>query len=151
MPTPTNTERRTPEVTEVASRLRLVLARLGRRLRQESNEGLSPSMLSALSTIDRAPAITLGELAAAERVKPSSVTVLAGRLEEAGLVTREPDPGDRRVWRIRLTEQGRRLLDRHRSGKTAYLVRRLRKLPPKDLEALVKATVIMERLFEDPR
>src|SRR5437867_9943956 len=133
---PTSTAERTTEATEIASRLRLVLARLGRRLRQESNEGLSPSMLSALATIDHRPAITLGDLATAERVKPSSITVLVGRLEEADLVEREPDPGDRRIWRIRLSDTGRRLLERHRSGKTAYLVRRLRKLTHEDLDAL---------------
>ena len=139
------------EVSNLASRLRLVLARLGRRLRQETSEGLSPSMLSALATLQRSPGLTLGELATVERVKPSSVTVMVGRLGEAGLVSRRPDPVDGRVTHLELSTKGRRLLERHRSAKTAYLARRLRGLDRNDLAALTRATEILERFFEDER
>src|SRR2546423_12214134 len=139
------------EVSNLASRLRLVLARLGRRLRQQTSEGLSPSMLSAMATLERSPALTLGELAAVEQVKPSSVTALVGRLDEAALVARLPDPADGRVTHLDLTAKGRRLLERHRSAKTAYLARRLRRMDPDDLHVLRRATEILERFFEDDR
>jgi DNA-binding MarR family transcriptional regulator len=42
----------------------------------------------------------------------SSVTYLVDRLEHSGLVSREPDEGDRRVVRVRLTPQGRETIDR---------------------------------------
>ena len=139
------------DISHLASRLRLVLARLGRRLRQETSEGLSPSMLSAMATLQRSPGVTLGELATVERVKPSSVTVMVGRLDEAGLVSRKPDPVDGRVTHLELSTKGRRLLERHRSAKTAYLARRLRHVDPDDVELLARATEILERIFEDER
>ena len=148
---PTATITTSEDLLQLASRLRLVLARLGRRLRQETSEGLSPSMLAALSTLERAPGLTLGELASIERVKPSSVTVMVGRLEEAGLVSRQQDAVDRRVTHLELSTKGRRLLERHRSAKTAYLARRLRRVDPADLQVLMRATQILERFFEDER
>src|SRR5947207_15993150 len=104
------------EVSNLASRLRLVLARLGRRLRQETSEGLSPSMLSALATLQRSPGLTLGELATVERVKPSSVTVMVGRLGEAGLVSRRPDPVDGRGTHLAPPTKARPPLAPHRSA-----------------------------------
>src|SRR5205809_2319585 len=86
-----------PDVAEVAARLRLAVARLGRRLRQEAGGQLSPSMVSALATIDRQGEITLGDLASAEQVQPSSVTAMVGKLEAAGHAVRRPDSTDGRV------------------------------------------------------
>jgi DNA-binding MarR family transcriptional regulator len=136
-------------VAEVAARLRLAVARLGRRLRQEAGGPLSPSMVSALATIDRQGEITLGDLAAAEQVQPSSVTAMVGRLERAGHAERRPDPADGRVTWIRLTTQGKRLLERERARKTAFLARRLGRLDPRDLAALAHAVEVLERLVEE--
>ena len=58
---PTATITTSEDLSHLASRLRLVLARLGRRLRQETSEGLSPSMLAALSTLERSPRLTPGD------------------------------------------------------------------------------------------
>ncbi len=138
-------------VAELAARLRLAVARLGRRLRQEAGGPLSPSMVSALATIDRQGEITLGDLAAAERVQPSSVTSMVGRLETAGHAERRPDPADGRVTWVRLTPQGKRLLERERAHKTAFLARRLRRLEPDDLAALARAVEVLERLVEEDR
>lgn len=49
----------------------------------------------------------MGELAAEMQILPSTLTALANGLEEKGLLMREQDPADRRVWRLRLTEAGR--------------------------------------------
>src|SRR3989442_15724376 len=103
--------------TEIIPRLRLVLTRLGRRLRQQSAGDVTATMLSALSSIDRLGPLTLGELAAAERVQPPTVTRVVGRLEEQGLVEREADPADRRVARVRSSAEGRRFLARNRNRK----------------------------------
>src|SRR6266571_3956275 len=137
MTTQSTTARETDEdVTALAARLRLAVARLGRRLRQEAGGPLSPSMVSALATIDRHGEITLGDLASAERVQPSSVTAMVGKLEAAGHAVRRPDPTDGRVVWIRLTAQGKRLLERERARKTAYLARRLGRLDAEQVAAL---------------
>ena len=146
---PTPDEGGAPDVTDVASRLRLSVMRLARRLRQENEGNLSPSMLSVLASIHGAQPVTLGALAALERVQPPTITATVGRLEEAGLVRREADPSDRRVVRVALTDAGHQLIRRNRTRKTAFLARRLRRLPAEDLAALDRAALIVQRLLEE--
>jgi len=132
---------------ELAARLRLVVTRLARRLRQESSSGLSPSLTAALSTLERHGPLTPSELAARERVqRPTATRILAG-LDAAGLIVREPDPSDGRVTRVRVTPAARTLLRRLRGRKTAYLARRMRRLTPEELVTLEQAAAILERLL----
>jgi DNA-binding MarR family transcriptional regulator len=140
-----------PRLNDVTSRLRLAVMRLARRLRQESAEGLTPSMLSVLASIHRAQPVTLGALAALERVQPPTITATIARLEDAGLVHRETDAGDRRVTRVRLSDAGHQLIRRTRTRKDAFLALRLRRLPAEDLATLDRAAAIVERLLEDER
>ena len=142
-----------PQLTEpeVAARLRLVLNRLVRRLRSETPGDLSPSLHSALVTIERQGPVTLGQLATCERVTPPSVTRMVATLERLGLVRRAADPCDRRVARVSLTPAGLRVVQRSRTRKTAYLARRLRRLDAADLAALREALPVLERLLEDKR
>src|SRR5918992_74437 len=86
---------RTTPVPDLAGRLRLVIARTARRLRQEAGTDLSPSLTSALATIDRHGPLTPSELAARERVQRPTATRMLARLEETALVVRTPDPQDR--------------------------------------------------------
>lgn len=139
------------ETAELASRLRLVMARLVRRARQAAVESgeMTPSMLSALGSIDGLGVPTLGELAAAERVQPPTVTKLVARLEEQGLVVREPDPADRRIVRVRLSAAGRRFVDRTRARAGEYMARKLRALAPEDRAVLEAALPVLERLLEE--
>lgn len=139
------------DTTELASRLRLAMARLVRRARQAAVESgeMTPSMLSALGSIEGLGAPTLGELAAAERVQPPTVTKLVGRLEEQGLVVREPDPGDRRVVRVRLTGDGRRFVERTRVRAGEYMAKRLRKLSDEERAVVEAAVPILERMLEE--
>ena len=142
----------TRDVTELGSRLRLAMARLVRRARQEATTAeMTPSMLSAVSVIANLGAPTLGELAAAERVTPPTVTKIVARLEDAGLVVREQDPDDRRIARVRLTDVGRRFVDRTRSRASAYMARRLKTLSEDEREVLAAAVPILERLLEEER
>lgn len=136
--------------TELASRLRLGVTRLARKLRQEAEPGITPSMLMALSSIERGGRMTIGDLCAAEQVQPPSMTRIVSALVDAGLVTREPDPGDRRIAWVEATPDGLRLLQRSRRRKEAYLSRRLRDLERDELAVLEEAVPILERLVETP-
>ena len=142
---------RSPVDPEVAARLRLVLNRLARRLRSQAAGDLSPSLVSALVSIECHGPITLGQLAAHELVKPPSVTRMVAALEERGLVRRETDAADRRIARVSLTGEGRRTLRRTRTRKTAYLAKRLRRLDESELAAMREALPVLERLLEDDR
>ena|SRR5688572_2625793 len=142
----------TRDVTELAARLRMAMARLVRRARQEATTSeMTPSMSSAVSVVAALGAPTLGELAAAERVTPPTVTKIVARLEDAGLVVREQDPGDRRITRVQLTATGRRFVDRTRSRASAYMARRLKTLSDDEREVLAAAVPILERLLEEER
>jgi DNA-binding MarR family transcriptional regulator len=136
---------------ELAARLRLVLNRLARRLRNQTPADLSPSLTSALVTIELHGPITLGHLASCERVTPPSVTRMVASLEERGLVRREVDPADRRIARVSLTAEGGRTVQRTRTRKTAYLAKRLRKLDESELAVLRDALPVLERLLQDDR
>ena len=99
---------------DVASRLRVAVNRLQRRLRREALGGLSPGQASALGTVRRLGHPTLGELAAEEQVQPPSMTRIVGLLVAAGLVSREADAADRRSVHVRITPEGERALQRIR-------------------------------------
>jgi DNA-binding MarR family transcriptional regulator len=150
MTSPTLSPHETAEDAQrLAATLRLAVVRLARRLRQQADTGATPSMLSALASIERLGPVTLGELAAVERVAPPTLTPVVARLESEGLVAREADPRDRRVGRLSVTRGGRQLLDRSRSRKTAFLARRLRALDPEDRAILARAAAIIDRIMED--
>jgi DNA-binding MarR family transcriptional regulator len=135
---------------EVASRLRLSVARLHRALRQHAEAGLSPSQLSALAAIDRHGSMTLGELAVHEGVAPPTITGIVARLEADANVAREADPDDRRIVRVVVTDQGRRILGEARRRKDAWLSRRLAELAPGELERLAAAVDVLDALVERP-
>ena len=131
-----------------AARLRLVVMRLARRLRQQASAGVTPSQLAALSSIERLGPLTLGELSSVERVRPPTMTRIVSGLEDVQLVTRERDPHDRRVARVRLTPQGQRFVEQSRTRKDAYLAAHLRSLTPAELTTLDEAASILERVME---
>ena len=135
---------------ELASRLRLAVTRLARRLRTQLPGDLSPSQLATLSSVERLGPLTLGELSAVERVKPPTMTKIVACLEEQGLVSRTVDQSDRRVARVEATAEGRRFLDRSRRQKDAYLAERLRTLDPADRAALERAAEVLDRFLAEP-
>jgi DNA-binding MarR family transcriptional regulator len=136
-----------PSIAEVAGHLRLVVARTARRLRQEAGADLSPSMISALASIDRHGPVTPSELAAHERVQRPTITRVLARLEELELIERASDPADRRSSLISACAEGRTLLRRQRSRKDQYLVRRLETLDADDVATLERAAAILERML----
>src|SRR5438270_9763706 len=136
------------EDTDLAARLRLAVTRLARRLRQQTDAEVTPSQLSALSSVDRLGPVTLGELAAVERVQPPSMTRIVAGLEDAGLVVRKVDERDRRIARVQTTVAGRRFLDRSRGRKDAFLAARIRTLDAEDRAVLARAATLLEKLLE---
>ena len=139
---------RTINDAELAARLRLSVTRLARRLRQKSDVEATASQISALATIERLGPLTIGELSAAERVQPPSMTRIVAGLEDLDLIQRETDERDRRVARVRVSSLGQGLLERSRSKKNAYLAARLGSLSDEERAALARAADILERLLE---
>jgi DNA-binding MarR family transcriptional regulator len=133
---------------ELATRLRMAIARSARRLRQEAGTDLSPSLSAALATIERHGPLTPTELAARERVQRPTITRVVCRLEEAGLITRAPDPADGRSALITATPAGRAVLDEIRTRKDAFLSERLEALGTEDRATLTRAAALLEGMLE---
>jgi DNA-binding MarR family transcriptional regulator len=133
---------------ELATRLRLAITRLNRRLRQQSLAGLSPAQASALGAIDRHGTPTLGELAAHEQVQPPTMTRIVAAMEAAGLLRRLADPADGRISRVQLTAEGRRTLSRIRSLKNAFLVKQLSGLGVAERTAALELVSFLEHLVD---
>ena len=132
---------------ELATRLRVGVMRLARRLRHEGSQGdITPSQLAALATVDKRGPLTLGELAQLERVQPPSMTRIVAHLADAELVTRSPDPSDGRVVLVATTKAGRAHLTVTRKRRDAWLEEHLRTLSSDERDALARAADVIERL-----
>jgi DNA-binding MarR family transcriptional regulator len=130
----------------MAARLRLSATRLARILRRQASTGLSPSQLSALATVEMHGPMTLGALAEHENVAPPSVTKVVTILESQGLVSRQPDPHDRRVAKVSLTAEGDRLLEESRQRKNQWLAERIGRLDADERARLAAALDVIETL-----
>ena len=117
---------------------------LRRAAREDQAAGIGPAQLSALSVLVFGGDMTLGRLAAAEQVRPPTMTRVVAALDEAGLVRKEPSADDRRSVRISATPAGRRLMHAARQRRIRALAARLEGLPQSDLETLARAAALME-------
>ena len=132
---------------QMAAQLHSVSMRMLRVLRREDEEaGMSASRLSALSVIVFAGPISLADLAAAEHVRPPTMSRIVENLVQDGLVTRETDPSDRRMVRIAATDAGRAVLDDGRARRVHAIGGRLEKLADSERRALYRGLELMERI-----
>src|ERR1700690_1966011 len=114
VPSPRRTERADDSsvpLPDLASRLRLAVMRLSRRLRQHAPGGVTQTQLSALTTIVREGRITLSGLAEAARVQPPSITRVVDVLVSDGCASRTQSDEDRRVAWVAPTDAGRALIE----------------------------------------
>jgi DNA-binding MarR family transcriptional regulator len=132
---------------DMASRLHSAAIRLLRLLRREDDEsGLSAPRLSALSVLVFSGPMSLAALAAAEQVRPPTMSRIVEALVGLGLVTRDPVPEDRRSVRIAATEEGKRLLHAGRDRRVAALAERLGTLADSERRALARGIELLERV-----
>lgn len=135
----------------VADRLHSAAIHFLRRVaREDGASGLSPARLSALSVVVYAGPLTLGELAAAERVKPPTMTRIVAALEEEGLVRREAGRDDRRTTLLQATAKGSRTLERARARRLQLIQGGLARLSRADLAALGRAAELLEEIAHSP-
>jgi DNA-binding MarR family transcriptional regulator len=134
----------------LASELRLSVMRLRRRLANERDpeNDLSISVMAVLGALFRHGELTVGELAAFERVQPPTMTRKITFLEDGGYVSRRPHESDGRVVVVTLTEQGRTTLLADRRRRDEWLARQLRDLTPAERDALRAAAPIIQRLSD---
>ena len=135
---------------ELVAGLRMGVMRLARRLRhQRSGNDLTLTQLSALGTLHRHGAQTIGELANAENVKPPSMTRTVNCLEEAGLVTRQAHASDGRQVVVGLTEQAEAVLLSDRRRRDAWLARHLAELTTAERQLLRRVAPLLDRMAQE--
>jgi DNA-binding MarR family transcriptional regulator len=133
--------------SELATRLRLAVGRLARRIRLATND-IPPLQLSALATLDKLGPLRSGELAQREAVTAPTMTRVLSALADRGLVMREADPTDARSVRVSLSPAGVDTLARIRSERTALLGARIARLSEEQRAALIAALPALEALVE---
>jgi DNA-binding MarR family transcriptional regulator len=134
----------------LAAELRLSVMRLRRRLANErhpDNE-LSIAQMGVLGVLFRRGALTNGELAAAERVQPPSMTRTVSCLAESGDVVRRPHETDGRQVVVELSDQGRERVLADRERRDAWLAQRLADLTTEEREVLRQAAPILEAIAQ---
>jgi DNA-binding MarR family transcriptional regulator len=132
----------------LASELRLIVGRLTRRMRAEGRLPLGQG--AVLGRLDRGGATTVSALATAERVRPQSMSQTVSELEADGLVSRRPDPTDRRQQLVELTDAGHATLADERRQREGWLARAIAEdLSATERAALEGAIEPLRRLADD--
>jgi DNA-binding MarR family transcriptional regulator len=131
---------------QLAHELRETVGRLVRRLRAEPG-GPPVGQLAVLGRLDREGPASISDLAAADRMRPQSMAQTVRDLEEAGLVSRRPDPADARRAFVELTAAGIETLRTTRARREDWLTRTLdRDLDAGERELLRRAVALLSRV-----
>jgi MarR family transcriptional regulator, organic hydroperoxide resistance regulator len=105
---------------------------------QCARHGITATQLNALKLMQKVGDLSLSELSRRMSATNSSITGIVDRMVAAGLVAREQSATDRRVWKIRLTPEGRALARKIDVAPWEILQTALVALPPAELEQLIK-------------
>jgi DNA-binding MarR family transcriptional regulator len=139
---------REPSPAVLAQALRPSVMRLARRLRQmrDDSVGLNSNQLSAMAVLLNSGDLLMGELAAAEKMQPPSMTRIVNGLEARGYVARRPHPDDRRQCVVTLRDEGRKILLANRRRRDEWLAIRIAQLAPVERQVLREAIEILEKV-----
>lgn len=131
----------------IADQLHSIAIHLLRKLRREdASSGLNAPRLSALSVIVFGGPVTLGDLAAAEQVRPPTMTRIVNALEQQGLVTKRKNTEDGRSTHLIATSTGRRLLMQGRERRVRALAEQIGTLKQKERTTLQEASEILKEI-----
>lgn len=132
-----------------AARLRLALTRVMRALRRHGESSLTPSQVSALSTLEEFGAMRISAIATYESLGAPAATRVVASLEELELVRRTIDLDDKRASLIDLTDLGRRTLSELWRERTLDITAMLERLNPKERATIEAALPALEKIARD--
>lgn len=110
-------------------------AALGQHPHEES--GVTGPQLALLEWVAAWPGCGIQEMADGLRLTAPTISVGVRRLEEAGLLERQPDPADGRAVHLFLTPQGQTLRQRARTFRLSKMRQLLAALTPAEQETLL--------------
>ena len=146
------TKKSKPQAAAVAAadRLHSAAIHLLRRLRVRDKEsGTGPAQLSALSVLVFAGPRSLKELAAAEQVRPPTMSRVVAALVRDGLVHSTVEGDDKRRLRLEATPKGAAVMQAARRRRVASLARALRRLPKEKVRQLADAAEWIDQLSRE--
>ncbi|MFG1625078.1 MarR family winged helix-turn-helix transcriptional regulator [Kribbella sp. NPDC049227] len=136
---------------DTAEQIAALLEGIVRRQRRATKDGVGASVTHGqfrlLRTLDQADrALRLSEVATQLGIVPRSATSVVDDLESAGLVARQPDPGDRRATLVTLTPAGTEVLTTIRRTRRDAMVTLVARLTPEEQSTLHQ---LLTRLAQD--
>jgi DNA-binding MarR family transcriptional regulator len=132
---------------DLAHDLRETVGRVLRRLRAEPGPPIG--QLAVLSRLDRDGPASISDLAAADRMRPQSMAQTVRDLEDAGLISRRPDPADGRRQLVELTDAGLETLLATRARREDWLTQALdRELDADQRDLLRRAVALLNRVAD---
>ena len=144
-----STEKR-DEAEVLADQLHSAAIHLLRKLRREdSASGLNAPRLSALSVVVFAGPVTLGDLAAAEQVRPPTMTRIVDALAEQDLVVKKKNAEDGRSTLIHATAAGKKLLMQGRERRVRALAAQIAGLGERDRAVLEQAAEVLREVIAE--
>jgi DNA-binding MarR family transcriptional regulator len=110
--------------------------------------GVSPAEGHLLSYLRSYAPTPIGDLVRIFGIKQSTLTSMLDRLEEAGFVRRETNPGDRRSFLVQISPAGRELADRLNECIQTLEAEIRKRLKPRDLEGFRAVMSAMEEVTQ---
>ncbi len=132
---------------ELAQAFRETVSRLVRRMRRQAATGM-PLMQMAVLSIAEQETLTVSEVAARERVRSQTITVVVDKLEERGLVARRRDERDGRAVRVAITTKGQRFLARRNARTESYLLTLVQTMSEEERQAFAKVIHVLDEVFD---
>ena len=137
------------DTTPLAGELRVVIGRLIRRLRTQDGRRFGMTHAAVLGRLDRDGTQSIGDLAAAERVRPQSMSQTLAELESDELVARRPDERDGRRTLVELTPKGLAALEQDRARRDSWLAQAIANgFTDEERRLLEQAVPLLARLSE---
>jgi DNA-binding MarR family transcriptional regulator len=110
---------------------------------------LTGAQAELLRLVRHQPGVSVTAAAAELRLAANTVSTLVRQLSEAGLLLREPDPADRRVARLRLTDHARAEVRRWQDRQAERVAAGLARLPDDQVKALAAALPALAALTKE--
>ena len=117
-------------------------------IRLPSVRRLNFSALSVLHTLGRRGPLRLTDLLATEQLKQPALTSLVAKLEQDGLLQRQPDPADGRASLLSLTRTGRELVRSRHANRVEKLAALVARLTPDERAVLAGSIDVLHRLTD---
>lgn len=127
----------TADIEDLLRKVSIVIRKRGRDIL--SNFDITPPQFNALVTLNEAGDLTMGELCERMYLACSTATDLIDRMERNGLIDRERDPRDRRLVRLRIKDEGHRVIASVMEARINYLASVLERVPVEERERLAAA------------